>query len=319
MDDLLDDDDVAVEDPKVSTVNNGWTTDREETLHLLIEENHINSLLTEKEGKLFKFYNNLLMIPILVLTGLVSLENFNSNQFDENTRVIFNVIGGICGLIVFTLGLIKQFYDPSARAEKLSNISKTYQIINKELKQVLREGVEERENGTLYLRKHTKKMQELIRETPEISTKTKERLIDEFQKGKFFDMESSRLFRQAGVHLRKKRVKTQFRHQLNDSDSTSSKDSSPVKHIKPSDTCNSNTPSNNADTNHIQITVEPDTSTSTTTDPNTDPNTNSKTDPNTNIKPNKYYSDSEEKELTKKEVRAILMRTMYQANNLGNS
>ena len=131
------------------------------------------------------------MIPLILLASLKGIATFGTSSLDKNTLQIFNLVSGCIDMLVVFLALLKQLVNPGKTSYQFHAIGKRYSVMNNDFKRILVENVNERPNGTIYLREKNKERNDLYVNTPQISNKTWNKLYDEMATGKILDIDNS--------------------------------------------------------------------------------------------------------------------------------
>lgn len=188
---------------KVNTVDNGWDKTKVQTIKEWIDENKIYSWLLNEESKKYEKYDTIFSIPLIILLASTGASTLISTSFDEDTIKIFNLVSGVIILLIGGLSLIVHKYEFSKTAQILSLTSKKYATMNNDFKLILSETVNERINGTIYLREKNKERNDLYENTPTISSSTWDKFAQNLKEGGMIELETSTLFR----NILKKRLK----------------------------------------------------------------------------------------------------------------
>jgi hypothetical protein len=183
-----------------SKVNNGWSKIKEDKIKQLSEENQIYAWLLDQEARRYNKYDIMIIVPLIALSSCSAVGTFISVTMDEDALKIFNIVSGIIQGIVFALALTKQFFNPGKTSQIFSITSKKYTIMNNHFAQILSEDVNERTNGTIYLREKRKERDDLYENTPKVSDATWAKFYRELQSGNLFDINSSVLMKRAVVN-----------------------------------------------------------------------------------------------------------------------
>lgn len=186
-----------LKDGRATTVDNGWSEAKENELQKWNEENQIYCWLLNHEANKYDFYDYLIMIPLIILISSKGIATLGTNSLNEDTIRIFGLVSGCLDMVAGAMALIKLLINPGARSKQLMTISKRYATMSSDFKRILIEDINERPNGTVYLREKNKERNDLFENTPPISSRTWDALYMELEEGKLLDIDTSVLMRKA--------------------------------------------------------------------------------------------------------------------------
>lgn len=181
---------------KPSTINNGWDDMKVQKLKEWVEENKIYNWLLKTTSAHYSLLESVITIPLIIFTlagvalsFLATAINNNSNDCgDVNIYIIMSVVVQMLGSI---LVLIKTFYGLSKIITSCNIMSRKFSALNTDIDEVLTEVVEERMNGTTYLREKAKERADLLTNIPEIPHRIWIKFHKALLEGSIIDMDSS--------------------------------------------------------------------------------------------------------------------------------
>lgn len=185
---------------KPTLINNGWDDKKIRHLRAWIEENKIYNWLLKTTSAYYSAVETGITIPLIIFTlsglalsFLASTIDNSSNCNHVNIYIIASVIVQILGSI---LVLIKTFLGLSKIISGCNVMSRKFSALNNDIEGVLVELVEERINGTLYLREKSKERSALLTNMPDIPDRIWRKFDSELEKGSIIDIETSVLMKQ---------------------------------------------------------------------------------------------------------------------------
>lgn len=156
-------------------INNGWDDMKTYKLKEWIEENKIYNWLLKSTSEHFRFLESIITIPMIVFTLIgvtlsflaTAINNKNTNPECDNINIyiIMSIVVQMFGSI---LVLIKTFYGLSKIITGCNIMSRKFAALTTDLDEILTERIDERTNGTTYIREKSKERKDLLVNLPEI-------------------------------------------------------------------------------------------------------------------------------------------------------
>lgn len=182
-----------IKSKKVITVNNGWNDKKEKIIKGWIDENKIYSWLLNEESKRYEKFDNILAIPLIILTASTGIASLASTTLNEKEIKIFNIIAGIIIILIGIISMVLHRYEFGKTSQLLSLTSKKYSTMSNDFNLILGEDINERINGTQYIREKNKERNDLYENTPSISKSTWNILANNIKKGRLLPIATSDL------------------------------------------------------------------------------------------------------------------------------
>ena len=177
----------------ITTSNNGWNNTKTKTVKGWIDENKIYSWLLNEESKRYEKYDDRLTVPLMVLSASTGISSIGSLALDEEGIRTVSLIAGVIIILVNIVSMIVHRYEFGKKAQLLSLTSKKYSTMINDFKLILSEDIEERINGTIYLREKNKERNDLYENTPSISKSTWNKLAENIKNGNLLEIATSEL------------------------------------------------------------------------------------------------------------------------------
>lgn len=177
-------------------INNGWDDKKENIIKRWIEENKVYSWLLNQEFIRYNVLDQWLTIPIIILLTCSGIASLSSGSYSETTVRNFSLVAGIVQMLIGGLIAAKHVYNFGKKAQIFQLTSKKYVTMNNDFIEIMAENVNERVNGTIYIREKNKERNDLFENTPTVSDKTWIKFKKQLEEGNLVDLESSVLFKQ---------------------------------------------------------------------------------------------------------------------------
>lgn len=179
---------------KPITENNGWNTDKLDTIEAISDENKIYISLTRLAYIYYSHYNFIVGLSRKIITGLVAVGLFSTPGITDtdNVNTAVYIMAGIT-VIVIVLEYLETNWELSKNTTLFESLNKSFTIMNNNINQTLKEDIIERPNGTLYLRKINNERNNLFEQMPSIPKKVYLMFKNDLKNGDVLDIETSKL------------------------------------------------------------------------------------------------------------------------------
>ena len=155
-----------------TTINNGWDENKENMIKRWMEENKVYAWVLKKEYMRYDYMDQMLTVPIIILLSASGITSLSSTSLDEDSLRALAFVAGIVQMLIGGLVAAKHVYNFGKKAQIFQHSSKKYTTMNNDFYELMTEKIEERPNGTVYIREKNKERNDLFESSPAVSEKT---------------------------------------------------------------------------------------------------------------------------------------------------
>lgn len=169
-----------------------WTSKKESLLKFWQEECRIYNWLHDQNSLYYTKLDKCLSIPALLISAITSTAIFSNLGTDNNKEVLIT-LGSLLVIGTF-LQSVRDFLNTHDLIHKHSNSSKIYLSIANDIEEQLSQEREEREKSKVFIHKIKVRKNDIIRNSPRISSGTWNKLKKSIDKGDMINLNSSKYF-----------------------------------------------------------------------------------------------------------------------------
>jgi hypothetical protein len=172
----------------MSSTTNNWSEDKIKLLLKWRQHSRVYHWLHAKSSSHKHWLYTLLFYTATGLTALGLGQNF-SNFFTEGTDafISFQIANAIIITLIGIINIYLKTSKISELAEKHSNTSKDFYILQNEIEEQLAQTPEDRDNGKIYLKKIRVKITSLTKDSPEIPPNIWKKFSKAVENGEIFN------------------------------------------------------------------------------------------------------------------------------------
>lgn len=169
-----------------------WTSKKESLLKFWQEECRIYNWLHDQNSLYYTRLDKCLSIPALLISAITSTAIFSNLGTDNNKEVLIT-LGSLLVIGTF-LQSVRDFLNTHELIHKHLNTSKIYLSIANDIEEQLSQEREEREKSKVFIHKIKIRKNDIIRNSPRISSGTWNKLKKSIEKGDMINLNSSKFF-----------------------------------------------------------------------------------------------------------------------------